>query len=353
MDISERIFSLKVLGVRLKELSGAISDENNLELSRLLVDIRDRNPWFTPTSIQQSLSAWSLALTEEGIERWVGHYPEIHQSLSVKVGVINAGNIPLVGLHDLLSVFITGNTYIGKNATEDPFLLPWIIREWVTLVPGIERCFSFVDKLSGMERVIATGSNNSARYFEYYFGKYPNIIRKNRHAVAIIDGSESIDELVELGRDIFTYYGLGCRNVAKIYVPDKYDFKDFFESIYRFHEVMNHHKYMNNFDYNNSVYLLKQIPFLQNNFLILKEDEAISSPLAVLFFEYYSTENTLIQKLEERQEELQCVAVNDRLKYRLSENVVQIPIVNMGATQFPSLMDYADGVDTVRFLLNR
>lgn len=356
MDLNRRLRALKELGIKLKELSSTLDTDNSLldqDLSSLLGAVQAANPWFTRSSVATAMNAWSIALRAESVERWTAAYPELNSfNGSKSVGVINAGNIPFVGLHDLISVFLSGHRYIGKNASDDQLLLPWIVSMLEAIDPDTGTYFKFVDKISGIDAAIATGSDNSARYFEYYFGKYPNIIRRNRNGVAVLFGDEDADVLNRIGTDIFTYYGLGCRNVSKIYLPESYDIAPFFESMYPFHLVMEHHKYMNNFDYHHAVYLLKQLPFLQNNFLILKEDERIASPLAVLHYERYKDETTMKESLRSKSDELQCVVVSPSRIGTLRQEIPELPWVEAGQTQYPSLSDYADGVDTVRFLLS-
>jgi hypothetical protein len=216
--------------------------------------------------------------------------------------------------------------------------MPFVAEKLLQIEPKLQGWISFTERLSGFDAVIATGSNNSARYFEYYFGKYPHIIRMNRNAVAVLTGDENEDDLKKLGLDIFQYFGLGCRNVSKLFVPRNYEFKKFFEGIESFSFVGHHHKYKNNHDYINAVYLLKQIPFLDNNFLILKEDEAIASPVSVVYYEFYDNPETLEQKLEQEKEKLQCI--------------VGKGFIPFGKAQQPQLWDYSDGVDTMSFLLS-
>jgi hypothetical protein len=353
MEFKQRIALVKSLGYRLKQLSERMvqsGPEKDPEFGLWLDQVKAKNPWFTTGSMAMALEVWSNALLPEAVDRWVAAYPMMETDrLPRTIGVINAGNIPFVGLHDLLCVFMSGHHYQGKNASEDPFLLPMIVKEMATIDPTVSDVVRFVDKLSGMDAVIATGSNNSARYFESYFGKYPHVIRKNRNAIALITGFETGEELAELGKDIFSYYGLGCRNVSKLYIPVDYDLSLFFESIYGYHEVMNHHKYMNNFDYHHAVYLLKQIPFLQNNFLILKEDEMIASPLAVVHYERYDNWERLLEKIGKQEEEIQCIAVSSNTQ--INKEKCNSPVVPFGQTQAPTLDDYADGVDTMKFLL--
>ena len=251
---------------------------------------------------------------------------------------MNAGNIPFVGFHDFLCMLISGNNYIGKNASDDTLLLPWIAEELIKIEPKFKERISFVEKLKDMDAVIATGSNNTARYFEYYFSKYPHIIRKNRNAVAVLTGDEPKEELNLLGEDIFRYFGLGCRNVSKLYVPRGYNFNGFFEAMFSYSQVMQHNKYMNNYDYNRAVFLMRQIPFLENNFLIIREDASIPSPISVVHYEFYDEAEKLKENLAEHKEQIQCIVGRDYIPF--------------GQGQSPALWDYADGVDTMAFLLS-
>lgn len=353
MGFLERKSDLLELGKLLKSIILSKSSSSvtiSLPLEELLRQVSIRNPWFTNDSVMNALEVWSDLLNPESIEHWLSGYEIPQQTVDAKVvGVVNAGNIPFVGLHDLLTVYISGHRYLAKNASDDPFLLPWLTEVWATVCPHISNSISFTDRLSGIDAVIATGSDNSARYFEYYFSKYPHIIRKNRNGIAILDGHESPSDLSGLGRDIFTYYGLGCRNVAKLYLPRGFEISVFFEAMYPFHSVMEHYKYMNNFDHHHAVYLLKGIPFLQNNFLILKEEQAIASPLAVVHYEFYDDQDLLLDSLMAKKEVIQCIATSEQLMEKIQRR--GLPAVRFGETQSPSLSDYADGVDTLEFLL--
>lgn len=319
------------------------------DLKEVMIKSFQRNGWFSELNIVHALEQWGHALTEDNLNRWLAPYNDlIPVETPKRIGVINAGNIPFVGLHDLLSVLLSGHLYVGKNATDDPFLLPWIAKLLIDIEPELQNRIEFVMKLENIDAVIATGSNNSSRYFEYYFGKYPHIIRKNRNGVAILTGFETKEELGALGKDIFRYFGLGCRNVSKLYVPKNYVFDPFFEGIYNENPIMNHTKYMNNFDYNNSVLLLKLVPFLQNGFLIIREEEAIPSPISIVHYERYDDVEQLQQKLASQTDALQCIACNESY-FKLNPELKKIT-VNFGQTQSPQLWDYADGVDTVEFL---
>jgi hypothetical protein len=328
------------------------SDEDN-GFKSILIQAKIENPWFTEENVKTALINWSRALAPLEVEKWVSMYSgKLKNISSIKtIGVVNAGNIPFVGLHDLLCVLLCDFNYTGKNATGDTFLLPFISSLLIESEPSLREKIKYVQRLEQMDAVIATGNNNSSRYFEYYFGKYPHVIRKNRNGVGVLTGNESNEQLNKLGLDIFTYFGLGCRSVSKLYVPEGYDFKLFFESIYSFNSSMSHSKYMNNFDYYNSILLLKQIPFLQNGFLIIRKEKHIASPVAVLHFEEYKSQNELEKNLESKIEEIQCIATIENYNFN-SKSLSKLK-VDFGKTQSPSLWDYADGVDIVEFLLSK
>ena len=342
----------KQLGTALREKAGAARRNSSefTDLKEVMIRAFQKNGWFTEGNILHALENWGEVLTEENIHQFFIRYPNFNTVVHPQnIGVINAGNIPFVGLHDLLIVLFSGHNYVGKNASDDPFLLPWIANVLFEIEPELRSRISFVEKLENIDAVIATGSNNSSRYFEYYFGKYPNIIRKNRNGVAILTGFESNENLTELGKDIFTYFGLGCRNVSKLYVPSDYKFDSLFEAIFSESPIMNHSKYMNNFDYNNSVLLLKLVPFLQNGFLIIREDENIPSPISIVHYERYDNLDLLNKKLIDQKEKLQCIVANSDF---VSDKYLDTMRVDFGKTQSPQLWDYADGVDTFKFLLD-
>ncbi|MCB9360252.1 MAG: acyl-CoA reductase [Flavobacteriales bacterium] len=300
------------------------------------------NGWFTEAFVLDAIATVAEMLDKEHLEKWVSNY-EIKESLPKNVGVIMAGNIPLVGFHDFLSVLISGHNIIAKTSSEDNTLLRKIAEILIEIEPEFAPRIKFVERLENFDAVIATGSNNTARYFEAYFGKYPNIIRKNRNSVAVLDHNDSKDDIVKLGNDIFQYYGLGCRNVSKLYVPKGYNFNQFFEAIYDdFQTIVENNKYANNYDYNKAVYLLGSNQLLDNNFILLKEDTSLSSPVAVLHYEYYESVDELTKHLEEQKEHIQCIVSKS----------APIDSFNFGEAQQPKLWDYADGVDTLAFLTN-
>lgn len=306
-----------------------------------------QNPWFTVVSCRQALAAIAVSLSEKSLLDWLVPYNKaLAADKPVKtVGLVMAGNIPLVGFHDFLCVLMSGNKALVKLSSSDNILLPFLAKALVNLEPGLAGSFEFTEgKLSGMDAIIATGSNNSAQYFQHYFGAYPHIIRHNRNSVAILNGKESKEELYALGHDIFDYFGLGCRNVSKLFVPEYYRFDSFFEGIIGHNEVAHHNKYVNNYEYNKTVYLMNSTPgLLDNNFVLLKEDTGLSSPIGVLFYEYYSDVADLQRKLEMQKNELQCIVGDTHL---ISE------ALPFGTAQCPQLADYADGIDTMAFLLN-
>jgi len=313
-------------------------DPFNLQVKRAA----EFNGWFTQNNVLTAFSKWANILNENNLKRWISAY-DLNNIKQKNIGVIMAGNIPLVGFHDFLVVLISGHKLIAKQSSSDSYFLPLIAKYLEYVAPEFKGRITFTDqRLSDFDAIIATGSNNTARYFDYYFGKYPHIIRRNRNSVAIIKGTESQEDLKHLGEDIFRYFGLGCRSVSKIFVPQNYNFDQLFEAIYSYKDVLNYDKYVNNYDYNKAVYLMSEYQLLENGFLMLKEDKSYASPIATLFYEYYEDELTLNQKLKDDKESIQClVGTADELK-----------TVAFGATQNPQLWDYADDVDTMDFLQN-
>ncbi len=320
------------------------------ELFNIFNNARIENPWFTENNVLIALRNWVITLEQCNVEKWALKYSDYINAnrKQLNIAVVNAGNIPFAGLHDFISVLFCGFNYIGKNATGDSILLPYIASLLCSIEPSFNDQIHFVSKLETMDAVIATGNNNSARYFEYYFGKYPHIIRKNRNGVGVLNGNESAEQLHSLGADIFTYFGLGCRNVSKIYVPEGYDFNKIFEVFEDFKDLIMHNKYMNNFDYNNSVFLLKKIPFLQNGFLIVRNENQIASPVSVLHYEEYNCHYDLLKSLNNSITQLQCI-VSEEIIFKEDKQLEKITI-DFGKAQSPALWDYADGVDTVEFL---
>jgi hypothetical protein len=299
------------------------------------------NGWFTKENICFALKQWSELLKEKSLVQWLSNYPNSN-SQPKTIALIMAGNIPLVGFHDFLACIVTGHNIIIKQSSNDRHLLPFIVSYLIHEESLIKSKIKFVDnKIEKFDAVIATGSNNTARYFNAYFKNKPSIIRNNRNSIAILNGNESENDLKNLSNDIFRYYGLGCRSVSKIYVPKNYDFDMLFKAVYKWHPVINVRKYLNNYDYNKAVYIMSEFDIIENGFLMLKEDRRLSSPIATLFYEYYDNVSELKSKLKVISSEIQCIVANG---FNSKE-------IKFGSTQSPALKDYADGVDTVDFLL--
>ena len=331
MNLKERIQAFSKLG---SYFSNGLDDD----LIQKLKEAEIRNPWFTIENQKQALNTWGEQLTNENLNAWLLPYYLTDSKKAKNVLIIMAGNIPLVGFHDLLSVFVSGNNAIIKLSSDDNVLLPFIIKKLIEINPEFAQKIQFVEEIKNkkMDAVIATGSDVSAKYFDYYFKNAKKIIRKNRKSVAILDGTESKKELEELAIDVFAYFGLGCRNVSKIFLPKGYKLDQLFEAFYPFQNVIEHKKYANNYDYNKAIYLMGSHEIIENGFLLLKEDSSLQSPLAMLHYEFYEDFSLVENFIKENNEQLQCV---------VSKN--DIPF---GQTQNPNLWNYADGVDTIEFL---
>ncbi len=336
MQLAERIALLARLGDYLRS-----KDER---LEAVIHRTAHTNLWFTKENQWKAVDAIAEQwLRFEKLDQWLGNYDIPAERTARKVGLVLAGNIPLVGFHDVISVFATGHTAMIKLSEKDPHLLPFLVKVMTEMDERAASCFQFAERLEGFDAVIATGSNNSSRYFEAYFGKYPNIIRRNRNGVAVLTGLETPEELAALGEDIFRYFGLGCRNVSKLYVPEGYDFEPLLESLHEYRQIVLHDKYKNNFDYNTAIAMLNKTAYLSNGCLVLMEDPGIVSPIAAAYYQFYSDIETVEKEILDRSEEIQLVAARP--------GVLNAPTLPFGAAQEPELWDYADGVDTVAFLL--
>ena len=307
-----------------------------------LIDLsQSHNGWFTPNQVHFAIQSWAEALTEENLNLWLSKY-DFSTVQPKTVALILAGNIPLVGFHDFLSVVISGHKVLVKTSSNDQKLLPFLAKYLISMHPELENYITFTEgKMEGFDAVIATGSNNTARYFEYYFKDKPSIIRKSRNSVAVLTGNETSEDLANLGEDIFRYFGLGCRNVSKLFVPKGYNFDAFFQAIYEQKDVIYYEKYANNYDYNKAVFLMSNFKLLDNEFLTIKEDSSYASPISSVFYEYYEDVNEIKNRLEIEAEQVQCIVSNG-----ITENSIAF-----GQTQKPNLWDYADNVDTLEFLL--
>lgn len=312
------------------------------DLDAIIEKCYSYNGWFTKQNIEKALQGIVALLERSNLEEFC---KQIHKPKTPKtIAVIMAGNIPAVGFHDFLCVLLSGNTILIKQSSDDTFFIKFFsefLKETEPLFK--DRTVFTEEKLQGFDAIIATGSNNSALYFERYFGKYPHIIRKNRTSIAVLSGNESIEELTLLGNDIFDHFGLGCRNVSKIFVPAGYSFNTLYESIFCFSEVIQNKKYANNHEYNRAIYLLNQEKFLDNNFLIIKESNSLHSPIGVLFYERYENTDEVSLKIKEIQEQLQCIVSSISFPFKT---------VSFGKTQTPSVFDFSDNINTLQFLNN-
>lgn len=313
-------------------------DENDAELNAVLRKSEIENSWMTIENQKFALNQWVSILNEENIKKWLSHYQIA--KLPKKVGLILAGNIPLVGFHDVLATVLSGNIPVIKLSSKDRLLIPFLLKKWNEF-SGQEVRYELVDKLEDFDAVIATGSNNTAKYLEYYFKDYLSIIRKNRTSIAVLKGDETDAELKLLAEDIFRYFGLGCRNVTRIFIPEDYRIDHLFENFIAFKDIIHHHKYANNYEYNRAIYLLNQERFWDNNFVMLKEDEALFSPLSVVNFSRYSDLEEVRNFIQEHRESIQVVVAKPELG---------LESVGLGEAQNPGLDTYADHVDTMKFL---
>ena len=306
-------------------------------------ETRRQNAWFTKDNIERSLSAISQEfLQQDKLSSWLSNY-EMKSDSSNVIGVVCAGNLPLVSFHDIMSVLISGHHARIKLSSKDSVLVKWVLNELVKIEPEFKNFFSVVERLKNFDAVIATGSNNSARYFEYYFKSVPHIIRKNRTSVAILDGNESKEDLIHLGHDVFDYFGLGCRNVSKIYLPKSYKLEKFKDHWADFKHIMDHNTYRNNLDYYRTVYLMTNVPMVDIDFvnMVEKKDE-LHAPIACLYYEFYEDIQEVENFLIEHAEQLQCISSNTKISDSIS----------LGQSQWPGLIDYADGMDVMAFLEN-
>ncbi|MFC2101389.1 acyl-CoA reductase [Bacteroidota bacterium] len=321
-------------------------------LLKAMEEAETENPWFTRDSVLHALTYWGEMLDQPILETWLDRYhPKISADhASKRVGVIMAGNIPMVGFHDMLSVLLTGNHLVARLSSQDSKLIPAIVNLLLQLEPKWKDQIELTTKeIEKPEAIIATGSNNTSRYFNYYFSRYPHIIRKNRTGVALFDGAETAEDLQGIAADIFTYFGLGCRNVSKLYIPEGYDLKPLHEALLRYQELFHHPKYRNNLDYYKSIYLVNRIRFLDGVFYLLVEAESLNTPVGVLNYEYYTDLQAVESDINKQMNNIQCVVAREGLFQPNHDTGVVLP----GKSQNPALSDYADDVDTIEFLLEK
>lgn len=344
--LSKRLGAFERLGQVLKNDSKAFTapeEEAVLTFEKAKQKAMAKNAWFTPDSIDLMIENIVAMISREQLEYFSAAYELDNAKTSKTIAVIMAGNIPLVGFHDFFVVLATGHSFLGKLSSDDPYLLPALAAVLLAIEPEFKSYIKFSEgTISGFDAVIATGSDNTARYFNYYFGKYPHLIRANRNGVAILDGKESKHDLRALGLDVFSFFGLGCRNVSTLFVPDGYDFRQMFEAFEAFNELRNHSKYFNNYEYNKAIWLVNGDPHLDNGFVLLKNAPEFSSPVSVLHFQTYNKPEMLQKLLKDNADKIQCV---------VSRNASWENFYAFGKAQSPALLDYADGIDSTKFLL--
>ena len=355
MHLEERVSAFAKLGDILRgsgndkiviNSSDILLKEKCQNLYNLTNSVQQQNGWFTPQFVQSALKSLGESLQREKLEQWVSAYSNQFDACSTPktVAVIMAGNVPAVGFHDFLSVLISGHRVLAKLSSDDDKLLPAIANVLTAIEPSFEEQIAFTTELlKDFDAVIATGSNNSSRYFEYYFGKYPHIIRKNRNGVALLTGTESKEELKGLADDIFLYYGMGCRNIARLFVPLNYDFNPLLEVLSTRKEVIDNSKYFNNYEYNKAIFLVNSVNHFDTGNILLTENEQYASPVSVLHYSFYQTPEILKNEIMVNSHQIQCVVT--QLDFPANR-------INFGQTQSPELWDYADGVDTLQFLLS-
>jgi hypothetical protein len=332
LDLKGRTQSFLELADRLKNLR--VEDKQNL-----FETAKDLNPWFTSENIQLAFDGLINYLDEQKLSNWLEQY-DLNISRPKKVGVVMAGNIPMVGIHDFICVLLSGHHLVAKLSSQDTKLIEFVKDKLIEISPEFEKQISFVDKLKDIDAVIATGSDNTARYFKYYFSKIPHIIRKNRTSVAVLNGNESHEELESLGFDIFSYFGLGCRNISKIYVPNSYKFDSLFPHWEKFSNILDHHKYYNNYQYQQSIMLVNKAKHLDNGFLLMQQNANLVSPIGVVYYEFYDNLAGVIIQIERQKDKIQCLVTKEDLPGK----------IKFGKAQMPDINDFADNIDTMDFL---
>ncbi|MGI9527701.1 MAG: acyl-CoA reductase [Weeksellaceae bacterium] len=344
MQISQRIIAFSNLGNNLESFINNFDkdsqDINQQEFNQVLQQAKAKNGWFTIENQLYALASWAQGLTRENIENWLAAYNIPHDITPQSIGIVTAGNIPMVGFHDILCVLMSGHKALIKPSSNDEVLIRYVLKQLTNIEPNFKEQIAFVEQLKGYDAVIATGSDNTARYFETYFDKVPHIIRKNRTSIAVIEGNETEDELKNLAEDILRHFGLGCRNVTKLMIPKGYDMDKIFKALYPWADIINHHKYANNYDYHKAIYLMKGLDFVENGFVIVKKDDSLFSPISTIYYQEYENDREVKSFIQTHDSQIQCVVGK-------KDNMIPF-----GKAQQPDLWDYADNIDTMKWLLN-
>jgi hypothetical protein len=333
MNLEERIEAFVKLKTAIENLS-ATEKENIYQAATW------QNPWFTSSNIELAMNGIAKFLSREALTKWIQSY-SLPERSSKKIGVAMAGNIPMVGFHDLLCVLLSGNVLIAKLSSQDTVLMRFICEQLIKIDARFANKIFIEDRLTGLDAVIATGSDNTGRYFEYYFRNIPHIIRRNRSSCAVVMGEETEAELTELGKDVFNYFGQGCRNVSKLFVPMDFDLKKIMKSWEVYGEAANHNKYANNYHYQRSILLINLIHFYDNGSVVLTESKSLVSPTAVVYYQFYENLEHLKTLIDQNLEKIQCV---------VSANSWYKGSVAFGKSQSPEVWEYADGLDTLDWI---
>jgi hypothetical protein len=357
-DLNKRAEAFARLGVQFALVARALETNNPdligipaaRELFETAADSANHNPWFTPGNVQQAIAALGQMLDGAKLSQWLQPYAsKLDQAVAnpKTVAVVMAGNLPLVGFHDFMCVLISGHRILAKVSSQDKHLPVAVGRLLAQIEPGFENAMHFTEEtITGFDAVIATGSNNSSRYFDFYFGKYPHIIRRNRSSAAVITGRESQQELFALGEDVFSYFGLGCRNVSFLLVPEDFELESLREAWQPFQGVMDHHKYANNYDYQKAVVLINSLPHFDTGYCLLQEKSSLVSPISVVHYQRYNDHQVVDSFCMKEKEQIQCITASAGVEIKAADPVP------FGKSQQPELWDYADGVDTLNFLIN-
>ncbi len=339
LDLAGRIEVLETFGNELSRDIEAIENGESNSLSEVIQAAKVNNGWFSEEFTLHALKEWSTALQKDGLEDWMSNYDGLNHSSPKAIGLVLAGNIPLVGMHDIISTFITGHRAIIKPSSQDLPLTMEVLRRFKGLDSIPADAFTIQPaKLQGFDAVIATGSGNTARYFNHYFGSYPSIIRKNRTSVAVLSGEETREELSLLMDDVFTYFGLGCRNVTKVFLPTDFEPDRLFQASLKYERLLDNNKYVNNFLYHKTLLAMQQSSILENGLFTLCESRELFSAVSVLNYSRYEKQEVLDQEISAKLDDIQCVVGRGNTEF--------------GKAQKPRLMDYSDGKDTVDFLLS-
>lgn len=322
-----------------QEIEALLSTSSD-EFDSLISSVNAENPWFIASEIRRALNYWSINLRQSVVRQWLNSYKFDENKVSKKVLLICAGNIPLVGFHDFISVVLSGHHVLLKLSSKDQKLFLFLLKKLEHLDSTFSRNYTLVhEPVKEFDAVIATGSANTSRYFEFYFKNYPKIIRPNKTSISILSSSVSDQELSLLAEDVFNYFGLGCRSITKIYLPQNFDFERLRVAFEDYNRLLHHHKFCNNLDYQRSIHLLNKTQFIDFGHLLLIENEAVFSPMGCLYYEYYQDLNICIEEIEQHKE-LQLI----------SSDVSFENSISLGETQSPRLDQYADQIDTIEFL---